>query len=67
LVESFGDNLKLKITLGFPIVNASSGNERSNRMCIARFCIELHENNEMEAHSLFDDNIIEYDVRLQMF
>jgi hypothetical protein len=74
-VESFGDNLKLNITLGFPIVNATSGlnqNEKNEMKDLTRcalhdFALNYMSNSEMEAHSLFDDNFIEYDVRLKMF
>jgi hypothetical protein len=74
-VESFGDNLKLKLTLGFPIVNATSGLNQieKNKMkdltgcALHDFALNYMNNSEMEAHSLFHNNIIEYDVRLKMF
>ncbi len=31
------------------------------------FALNYMDNSEMEAHSLFHNNIIEYDVRLKMF
>ncbi len=74
-MESFGDSLKLKLTLGFPIVKSTSGFNQieKNEMkdltgyALHDFALNYMSNSEMEAHSLFDDNIIEYDVRLKMF